>query len=437
MLRFLVLCSLLTTLWCGESLLDPVEARWSAAVAKAAQAWTAAIDKADAQVLREAERAAVSATRRNDAAAAAAAWTEVLRVDRNHEKARAALTTLSQLEATLTALDGEAGDDLLGNGAARSEDAEVRRAVDRRTKVVAEETAARDAIYRKVDAAAVADFERLALRAVGRGDLPGAHDAWYAVLRLDREHVKAREFFTGTGDQATVLAQLEAAGDPHRSALSVRGAAAVYILNQRTVTGRAGQWTAEDAAGGKPMTIAGMTALPAQPWLTFDGRTIGGIPDPTLVRTPPFSVACWLRPQGRQLDNTGVVADYVSGSWNGFLMQFEHGEITAWFLRDTANRVSVSRELGGLPGVPAPAGNWTHVVVTIDDKELVLYGNGKPVGRSPWLGKAGATSSPAPLTVGRYGRNYQGDLASILCWRRALSAGEVAGLAADTAPPTR
>jgi len=437
MLRILALCCLLSFAWCGESLLDPAEARWTAAVTKASQGWTAAVAKTDATVLREAERTAISAVRKNDPAAATAAWSEILRIDRGNQKAREALTALGQLDPVSTALAGEAGDDLLGNGAPQSNDSELRKAIERRTKTVADETASRDAAYAKADAVAVAEFERLAVRAVGRGDLPGVSEAWYAVLRLSREHAKAREFFTASGRLASVLAELEQAGDPHRVTMSVRGAAAAFICNQRTISGRAGQWTVEDAAGGKPMTVGGMTEAPRLPWLTLDGSITGSLPDPTLLRTLPFSVALWLRPQGPQVTNAGILSDYVSGSWNGFLIQFEGGSITSWYLRDRGNRVSYCTELDGKAGVPAASAVWTHVVVTVDDKELILYGAGKLVGRSPWMGKAGSTSSAIPLMIGRFTAPFRGDIASILLWKRVLTAPEVADVMAETAPSAR
>lgn len=50
----------------------------------------------------------------------------------------------------------------------------------------------------------------IAKRLIGKGDLPGGVKAWKAVLRLDEQHVEARQFFTSISQLDKILAEIEA-----------------------------------------------------------------------------------------------------------------------------------------------------------------------------------------------------------------------------------
>lgn len=431
---------LAAALGCGEAAAEPVLARWSAAVAKAGQGWTAAMAKADAAVLREAERVALAATRRGELPVVAAAWSEALRVEPGNEKAVQALTALGRLDEIQAGLAAEAsGHDLLEGGAPRSEDPELRRAIERRERVLREESSRRGEAWTKADAAAIQDLERIAQRAIAKGDLAGARAAWYEVLRLDGAHARAVEFFTAAGQLAAVQAELAQQGDPHLvavGAVALRGAAAAFVFTPRSVANQGGRWLVRDLAGGRPAAITGLAAPPDKPWLACDGTVSVEVPDPTLVRQLPFSVAVWFRPLPQSGGN-GLVGDYVGSTWNGFMLQLEGPSLAAWMLRSHGNEVSICYELDRVRPAAWRAGEWQHATATVDDKELVLYADGKAAARQAWRGQPGPTSGNGPLLIGRYSGAYRGDIASVHFWRRVLPPAEVAAIAAETSPLRR
>ena len=261
--------------------------------------------------------------------------------------------------------------------------------------------------------------------------------AWYEVLRLARDHAKAREFFTALGQLEAVLAELEQAGDPRLAAAgagNLRGIAAGFIFQPRNIANQGGRWLVRDLAGGKPAVIDALAAIPTQPWLTFAGDMTVEVPDATVVRVLPFTVACWYRPlQG----SAGLVGDYVGSSWNGFMLHLEGPNVAAWMLRSPGNEVSISNELDRLRVVAWRTGEWQHVAVSIDEKELILYADGKLAMRQSWRGQSGPTTQTGPLLIGRYSGLYRGDIASVLFWRRALAPAEVAAVCAETTPAKR
>jgi len=87
-----------------------------------------------------------------------------------------------------------------------------------------------------------------------------------------------------------------------------------------------------------------------------------------------------------------------------------------------------------------PAGRWSHVSAVCDGRQLQLYLDGRPAGASPVrASRAAKPPDRATLTVGFANRldsrRFAGDLDNLRIWRRSLTAGEIAALAAPTPPP--
>jgi Concanavalin A-like lectin/glucanases superfamily len=96
-------------------------AKRDAEVAKAKQAYDAAVKVADDKALKNYVRLAQRAVKDNDTTSATTAWTEVLRLDRKQAEAVAWFTKLGTLDTVVAELDNPT--DLLGNplgGAAKS-----------------------------------------------------------------------------------------------------------------------------------------------------------------------------------------------------------------------------------------------------------------------------------------------------------------------------
>jgi len=100
---------------CGATADDLAKevAKRDAEVAKAKLVYDGAVKVADDKALKSYVRIAQRAVKDNVTASATAAWTEVLRLDRNHAEAIAWFTKLGTLDAVLTELDNPT--DLLGN----------------------------------------------------------------------------------------------------------------------------------------------------------------------------------------------------------------------------------------------------------------------------------------------------------------------------------
>lgn len=179
-----------------------------------------ALHEANQDTMASLVRLAGRSTRSGDHGLARTCWIEVLRLDRQHEEARAFVTAIGQLDETLAALDAPADDFL--EDRTDSLPAQVRALVRQRDAEQAELLAdwyatmerAR-ATFVKAEARErerlVRTLERDASRSERRGELVAVTTQYRALLRVDREHERAIAFFSGIGTLDAVLAEL---GEP-------------------------------------------------------------------------------------------------------------------------------------------------------------------------------------------------------------------------------
>jgi hypothetical protein len=150
------------------------------------------------------------------------------------------------------------------------------------------------------------------------------------------------------------------------------------------------------------------------------------------VPAPFFSpggvtVALWCKPSEKGQSDRWMLNTVSSGA-DGYRLGLGGGRADWQVPRENWSHSLLSPE-------PLPAGAWSHVAATFDNKFMRLYVNGKEVGA---LERRGFINPGGAITVGAHAADmdrarFRGWLDDVRVYRRALSAGEVARLAADAA----
>ena len=173
--------------------------------------------------------------------------------------------------------------------------------------------------------------------------------------------------------------------------------------------------------------------------MSFNGSSVVQVPaSASLGLSGAMTLSGWINPSASQ------------SGWRTIVQR----QTDAYFLNasnDTgALRPSGGATLGGTTrwvGGPSasPVGSWTHVALTYNGSQLVLYVNGVQAGT---LAASGAIqSSSSPLWIGGnqpYGEYFQGLIDDVRVYNRALSQAEIqtdmatplGGASLDTTPPS-
>jgi len=166
-------------------------------------------------------------------------------------------------------------------------------------------------------------------------------------------------------------------------------------------------------------------------WVETDGRRaveLDGdgdylmIPsDPTMFHPEAMSLAMWIRPAQEETVGSAWLFDQYNDLW--FRLT---GNRPPYRLRANLNTQGgpVAVETSAL----IPADRWTHVALTFNSEELVLYVNGKESVRADAKGPA-TFARRANFYLGCHWAStgwYSGALGSLTMWRTALAAKQVA-----------
>lgn len=207
---------------------------------------------------------------------------------------------------------------------------------------------------------------------------------------------------------------------------------------------RIGHWALNEGAGISTADASGNSltgALAGATWatgkagaaLSFDGVNDSvDVPGAPALNGYPLTVAAWIK-TGSASGVRGIVNKYVAGSFNGWNLFLNDGNLCAWYLRDSASYVY---EGGGCTfSVPGYNDNqWHHVVYTVGADGGRLYVDGILKGSAGWTGTPGAVSTTEPLRLGRYpgafgGAEYfPGLLDDVRIYDSALTGGDVMAL---------
>ena len=92
----------------------------------------------------------------------------------------------------------------------------------------------------------------------------------------------------------------------------------------------------------------------------------------------------------------------------------------------------------------SPVGSWTHVALTYDGSQLLLYVNGVQVASRAASGAIQSSTSPLWIGGNQYGENFTGLIDDVRVYNRALTPAEIqtdmatplGGASSDTTPPS-
>jgi hypothetical protein len=208
---------------------------------------------------------------------------------------------------------------------------------------------------------------------------------------------------------------------------------------------------------GSLVVLLGLGLADAAPssFVQFNGTSayveVANSADFSVATTGSLSVSAWMRPDTLTFPNTEG-SGYVH--WLGIGTAGEHEWVLRMYSQDNqenrANRISfyVFNPQGGL-GIgsyfedPVIPGEWIHVVGVVDGRRTRIYRNGVQRDCDQYTGNDDSKChhyasnlwitpkhGNAPLRLGTRDLHsyFQGALAQVRIWNRALSADEIAGL---------
>src|SRR5438552_1924817 len=171
--------------------------------------------------------------------------------------------------------------------------------------------------------------------------------------------------------------------------------------------------TAADSSGnGNTGTLMNGAAWTAG--TTGQGVALDGVDD--YVRIPhnaaldayPITVAVWFKTNTNS-GIRGLVNKYASGSFNGYQIFFNNGNLCAWYMRDGANYVydgtSCTLNTGAANTGGTNDGLWHHGVLVVDSLGGRLYVDGVQKASRAWTGLPGSTTTTQDVRLGYY-RHY-------------------------------
>ena len=177
-------------------------------------------------------------------------------------------------------------------------------------------------------------------------------------------------------------------------------------------------------------------------YLQFDGVSsyceVPDSPDLSIATTGALSVAAWIRPDTltfSAVEGSGYVHCMGKGEtgreeWKCRMYSQDNSEG-----RD--NRISFyvfhpepGKGIGAYVQEPVTAGEWIHIVGVADGSDVHLYRDGALKNTQHYGGKLTPVHGAAPLRLGTcdFASYFQGALAEVRIWNRALSADEARGL---------
>ena len=197
--------------------------------------------------------------------------------------------------------------------------------------------------------------------------------------------------------------------------------------NGTLINGPAWTATAAPLAFGSPYALAfdgqdDYVLVPDHPNLNFDAE-------------PAFTLAAWVQTErtSQQEDGAAIIAKGKGDGEEQYALDVYLGAFR-FFVRDSAG--SGAYDVGATGVFTASAG-WTHVAATLDAEQdlMALYVDGVEQARR--LPPASLYANTHPLSIGsrqngsgNYDYNFQGRIDDVRLYGRALSAPEIAALAA-------
>ncbi|MBI2116976.1 MAG: hypothetical protein HYT85_18115 [candidate division NC10 bacterium] len=214
---------------------------------------------------------------------------------------------------------------------------------------------------------------------------------------------------TATNGSHTLTAVArDAAGNTTTSA-----GVSVTVANDTSNPGLVGYWKVDEGSGTTATDSSGNgntgTLMNGPTWtvgklnsaLSFDGLTnYVSVPHTAALDAYPLSVAVWMKTASTS-GVRGIVNKYAAGSFNGYQLFMNNGNLCAWYLRDTSNYVydggGCTFNLAGYND-----NQWHHVAFVVDASGGRLYVDGLLKGSLAWTGTAGPPSTTQPIHLAHY-----------------------------------
>lgn len=188
---------------------------------------------------------------------------------------------------------------------------------------------------------------------------------------------------------------------------------ATYDQNRRTATLNGPVWTTGKGGSG----------------LRFDGvNDMATVPDSNdLDFTTAFTLAMWVNPTSLGNWRTGILKERPNGLAYGLYVSDDRSR--------PAGYVTIGgREIGVFGPKALTLNTWSHIATTFNGRNLTLFVNGVQVAQVSAVGSAATSASP--LRFGGnviWGEYFAGAMDDVKLFKTALTATEVANLAATTA----
>ena len=165
-------------------------------------------------------------------------------------------------------------------------------------------------------------------------------------------------------------------------------------------------------------------------WFPREERRMDEVPNDFLVKNGGFSFAAWIKPDEDMKSET-IFGRYSFGI---FLEKTRAGWRIRAVSRSKDNKIGYFGRVGEFP-----AGSWQHIAVTCDGSEWAVFYGGKEIVRQEIPeDHTGFLKDDRPFYLGGDGhhedRRYRGGLDDVRLYRRALTPGEVAEIAANVDP---
>ena len=192
----------------------------------------------------------------------------------------------------------------------------------------------------------------------------------------------------------------------------------------------AGSGMTRDASGhGRTMTCSPAVRCPRS--TAGRGAATAGLfdsagrrlwqPTGTKADLPRFTAAAWIKLERRPSDFEMVVARPIAGgSANSFGLDHATSGLLEYYSEGGASLFSMAM---------LPIGTWTHVALAYDGTTKFIFINGSTVGSGSTGVPVTYDASPliigADITSGAVDHNFQGSIADVMIFDRALSQDEV------------
>jgi len=217
-----------------------------------------------------------------------------------------------------------------------------------------------------------------------------------------------------------------------------------------SIDGLIAQWRLDEGSGvttadssgsghaGSLVNGAGWTDGRSGRGLSFDGvDDYVSVPHAPALDAFPLSVVAWFK-TSTAVGLKGLVNKYAAGSFNGFEVFVENGDLCAWLFRSNSNYI-----WDGSGCTLRTSGynddHWHQVVFVADAAAGRLYVDGVQTASQPWTGPAGASSTLQDVRLGDYpgatgGAYLPGLVDEVRIYDRALTAPEVWQLYTEMPP---